>query len=144
MTNNKYKILLVEDEANIQNLVTTMLESAHYQVILAKNCAMAETMYASHQPDLIILDLGLPDKDGMTLLSYVRKDSLTPIIVLSARSDERDKGKGSGQGRKRLYYKALRLCGASCPHPLHPAHYQTGRRFRKTSRGKICPAGFNH
>ena len=91
MTNNKYKILLVEDEANIQNLVTTMLESAHYQVILAKNCAMAETMYASHQPDLIILDLGLPDKDGMTLLSYVRKDSLTPIIVLSARSDERDK-----------------------------------------------------
>ena len=98
MTNNKYKILLVEDEANIQNLVTTMLESAHYQVILAKNCAMAETMYASHQPDLIILDLGLPDKDGMTLLSYVRKDSLTPIIVLSARSDERDKVKALDKG----------------------------------------------
>ena len=98
MTNNKYKILLVEDEANIRNLVTAMLESAHYQVILAKNCAMAETMYASHQPDLIILDLGLPDKDGMTLLSYVRKDSLTPIIVLSARSDERDKVKALDKG----------------------------------------------
>lgn len=98
MTNNKYKILLVEDEANIRNLVTTMLESAHYQVILAKNCALAETMYASHQPDLIILDLGLPDKDGMTLLSYVRKDSLTPIIVLSARSDERDKVKALDKG----------------------------------------------
>ena len=48
-------------------------------------------MYASHRPDLVVLDLGLPDQDGMTFLKRLRKDSLTPVIVLSARSDEKDK-----------------------------------------------------
>lgn len=89
--NNKYKIVLVEDESNIRNLVQTMLETAGYQVIPAETCAEAQTMYASHLPDLIILDLGLPDMDGLHLLQWVRKDFLTPIIVLSARTDERDK-----------------------------------------------------
>lgn len=91
MNNNKYKILLVEDESNIRNLVMTMLETAGYQVITAKTCIGAQTMYASHLPDLIILDLGLPDMDGLNLLKEVRKDSLIPVIVLSARTDERDK-----------------------------------------------------
>ncbi len=91
MTNNKYKILLVEDEANIRALVTTILESAGYQVIAAATCAASMTLYASHRPDLILLDLGLPDKDGLYLLKKVREDSLTPILVLSARSNERDK-----------------------------------------------------
>lgn len=91
MTNNKYKILLVEDEANIRNLVATMLETSGYQAILAESCSVAKTLYTSYLPDLIILDLGLPDMDGMNLLEFVRKDSLTPIIVLSARADEKDK-----------------------------------------------------
>ena len=80
--NNKYKILLVEDEQNISTLVMTMLETAGYQVIPAKTCAMANTLFISYCPDLVILDLGLPDMDGMTFLKEVRKDSLTPIIVL--------------------------------------------------------------
>lgn len=91
MIQNKYKILLVEDETNIRNFVAAMLESSGYQVILAESCAVAESMYTSYLPDLIILDLGLPDKDGVHLLDYVRRDSLTPIIVLSARADETDK-----------------------------------------------------
>lgn len=91
MTNNKYKILLVEDESNIRNLVATMLETSGYQAILAESGSVAKTLYTSYLPDLIILDLGLPDMDGMSLLEFVRKDSLTPIIVLSARSDEKDK-----------------------------------------------------
>lgn len=91
MKQNKYKILLVEDEANIRNLVATVLDTAGYQTILADSCGNAKTMYASHLPDLIILDLGLPDTDGMHLLEFVRKDALTPIIVLSARTDESDK-----------------------------------------------------
>lgn len=91
MNNNKYKILLVEDESNIRNLVMTMLETAGYQVLTAKTCIGAQTMYASHLPDLIILDLGLPDMDGLNLLKEVRRDSLIPVIVLSARTDERDK-----------------------------------------------------
>lgn len=52
---------------------------------------MAKTLYASYLPDLIILNLGLPDMDGMNLLNHVRQDSLTPIIVLSARADDKDK-----------------------------------------------------
>lgn len=89
--NNKYKILLVEDESNIRNLVSTMLDSAGYQVLLAGTCATAKVLYGSHRPDLIILDLGLPDRDGRVLLEHVRREAATPIIVLSARSDERDK-----------------------------------------------------
>lgn len=91
MTQNKYKILLVEDEGNIRNLVATMFDAAGYQTILAQSCSEAKTMYTSYLPDLIILDLGLPDMDGMNLLNFVRKDSLTPVIVLSARADEADK-----------------------------------------------------
>lgn len=91
MIQNKYKILLVEDEANIRNLVATMLDTSGYQSILAQSCAEAKTLYATYLPDLIILDLGLPDADGMELLDYVRSESLTPIIVLSARTTEADK-----------------------------------------------------
>ena len=91
MIQNKYKVLLVEDEVNIRNLVATMLDAAGYQTILAESCSAAMTMYASYLPDLIILDLGLPDMDGMEFLNYVRKDSLTTIIVLSARKNESDK-----------------------------------------------------
>ena len=91
MKRNQYKILLVEDEANIRNLVATMLDTSDYQTILAQNCSDAQIMYASYLPDLIILDLGLPDMDGMNLLEFVRRDSLTPIIVLSARTNEADK-----------------------------------------------------
>lgn len=91
MKQNKYKILLVEDEANIRNLVATMLDTSGYQTILAQSCSDAKIMYTSYLPDLIILDLGLPDMDGMNLLDFVRRDSLTPIIVLSARTNEADK-----------------------------------------------------
>ena len=89
--NNKYKILLVEDETNICNLVSAMLESAGYQAIIANTCSMARMMFSSHVPDLVILDLGLPDEDGMTFLRQARQWSKVPIIVLSARSQEQDK-----------------------------------------------------
>ena len=91
MNKNKYKILIVEDEGNILDFVTVLLEANDYQVISAKNCEMAKTMYASHIPDLVILDLGLPDKDGSVLLKDIRCRDLTPVIVLSARSEEREK-----------------------------------------------------
>jgi len=98
MKQNRYKILLVEDEDNIRNLIATMLDTAGYQTILAGACSDAQTMYLSHLPDLIILDLGLPDQDGMALLRFVRQQSLTPIIVLSARTNEADKIAALDQG----------------------------------------------
>ena len=89
--NNKYKILLIEDESNIRSLVTTMLEINGYQVIIAKTCAEAKLMFDSYLPDLVILDLGLPDGDGIQVINHIRKSFLTPIIVLSARTNENDK-----------------------------------------------------
>ncbi len=89
--NNKYKILIVEDEGNIRDMLSAMLENSGYQAITAENCSTALMMTASHKPDLVILDLGLPDLDGTQYLKTVRKESLMPIIVLSARSDEADK-----------------------------------------------------
>ena len=91
MKQNKYVILLVEDESNIRNLVATMLDTAGYKTIVAGSGADAKILYTSYLPDLIILDLGLPDMDGMNLLNFVRQNSLTPIIVLSARTNESDK-----------------------------------------------------
>ncbi len=91
MINNKYKILVIEDEDNINNLLKALLETSGYQVITAKSCSSGQTLFVSHRPDLVILDLGLPDLDGMTFLREIRKDSLTPVIVVSARSEEKDK-----------------------------------------------------
>ena len=89
--NNKYKILFVEDDSNICTFVTAILEANDYRVITAGNCAMAKTLYASYFPDLVILDLGLPDGDGSTFLLELRRSELTPVIILSARGDEQEK-----------------------------------------------------
>ena len=98
MSNNKYKILVVEDEANIRSLLSTMLGSAGYQTIEAENGKTAQMLFASYNPDLILLDLGLPDQDGMEVLQRVRQEAETPVIVLSARNDERDKVEALDQG----------------------------------------------
>ena len=91
MTNNKYKILLVEDETNIRSMMATMLGAADYQVIPAETCALAKTLFASYRPDLVLLDLGLPDMDGVEVIRRVRSWSNIPIIVISARSEDTDK-----------------------------------------------------
>ena len=91
MSNNKYKILVVEDEANICSFIETLLETNGYQALVANTCTMGLTLFASHNPDLIILDLGLPDRDGIELIRTVRQKSMTPIMVLSARTTEQDK-----------------------------------------------------
>ena len=91
MGNNKYKILIVEDDRSICNFLETMLQAGGYQVILAASGNQGKMLFASHQPDLVVLDLGLPDMDGMELLKTIRLSSSTPIIILSARTDEREK-----------------------------------------------------
>ena len=87
----KEKILLIEDERTIRGFTQAILTANGYDVPMAGTGAMANTMISSHCPDLIILDLGLPDMDGMTILQSVRQWSKVPIIVVSARSHERDK-----------------------------------------------------
>ena len=77
MNKNKYKILLIEDEGNILNFVTALLEANDYQIITARNYEEAKIMYFSHIPDLVVLDLGLPDKDGSNLLKEISRKILT-------------------------------------------------------------------
>ena len=92
MSNNKYKVLIVDDEANIRSFIGAILESNGYQVLTAATCAQGQMMFASHRPDLILLDLGLPDEDGSALIRTVRgRGSPAPVLVLSARSDEAEK-----------------------------------------------------
>ena len=89
--NNKYKILIIEDEANISGFITVLLESKGYQVFNAYNLENGIFMFFSHLPDLVILDLGLPDLDGKEFLRKIRENNTTPVIVLSARSEEAEK-----------------------------------------------------
>jgi len=91
MSNNKYKILVVEDDRNILSMIQTVLDSNGYQVLTAQRCQQGILMLSSHMPDLVVLDLGLPDMDGEEFIRVARRSSMIPIIVLSARSDEQDK-----------------------------------------------------
>ena len=91
MSNNKYKVLVIEDDKNISSFIQTILESNGYQVITAERCRQGMLVFTSHVPDLVVLDLGLPDMDGEEFIRLARRDSLVPIIVLSARTEEEDK-----------------------------------------------------
>ena len=89
--NIRDKILVVEDERSITNFLRTILVSNDYDVIIARSGAEAYSMITSHCPDLIVLDLGLPDIDGLQIIKSVREWTLLPIVVVSARAHERDK-----------------------------------------------------
>ena len=91
MSNNKFKVLVIEDDAKIISLVTTVLEANDFSVYTANKCALGQTLFLSHNPDIVILDLGLPDADGMDFIRFARGISAVPIIILSARSEEQDK-----------------------------------------------------
>lgn len=86
-----YTVLIAEDENNIASFMATILTANGYQVIRAKDGAETMMMVTSHCPDLMILDLGLPDMDGGQIIQSVRGWSQIPILVVSARTHERDK-----------------------------------------------------
>ena len=87
----KDKVLIVEDEQSISNFISMILTANGFDTIIVRTGEEALTMIASHCPDMIVLDLGLPDRDGRELIHYVRQKFMTPIIVLSARTTEADK-----------------------------------------------------
>lgn len=88
---NKAQILVVEDDKAIRNLITTTLETQNYKYHVAENGEAAIIEAVSYRPDIIILDLGLPDIDGVEIIKKVRTWSNVPIIVVSARSEDKDK-----------------------------------------------------
>ena len=88
---NKTLILVVEDDTPVHNLITTTLKTHDYKYISAKNGAGAIMEASTHNPDIVLLDLGLPDIDGVEVIKKIRTWSNMPIIVISARSEDSDK-----------------------------------------------------
>ena len=91
MAKNRFKLLIVEDDSNIRTFLRTMLEAEDYQVLCAADCRTGISMFTSHCPDLVILNLGLPDQDGTEFIPYARQYTQAPILVLSARTTDTDK-----------------------------------------------------
>ncbi len=85
------RILIIEDDRSIRNFIRAILEANHYDVLMAEEGTQAYSLITSRCPDLVILDLGLPDMDGMKILKKVREWSAMPILVVSARTHEKDK-----------------------------------------------------
>ena len=88
---NNPLILIVEDDAPIRNLITTTLKAHEYKYLTAQNGENAIMQASSHNPDIVLLDLGLPDIDGIEVIKKIRTWSEMPIIVISARSEDNDK-----------------------------------------------------
>lgn len=88
---NNPVVLVVEDDTPVRNLIVTTLKTHEYKYLSANNGAEAILMASSHNPDVMFLDLGLPDMDGIDVIRQVRSWSNMPIIVISARSDDADK-----------------------------------------------------
>ena len=88
---NKPLVLVVEDDTPVRNLITTTLKTHEYRYLSAQNGASAVMEALSHNPDIVLLDLGLPDMDGAEIIQKIRSWSNMPIIVISARSEDTDK-----------------------------------------------------
>ena len=95
---NETTILVIEDDKTIQNFMKISLKTRGYSYILADNGLSGISLFYANHPDLILLDLGLPDIDGMEVLKQIRKQSNTPVIVVSARGQEREKINALDQG----------------------------------------------
>ena len=88
---DKWKIMVVEDDAPVRHLITASLSAEDYAVLAAETAAQAVQLAATQNPDIILLDLGLPDGDGIEVIEKVRLWAETPIIVISARDEDTDK-----------------------------------------------------
>lgn len=106
--NNGFSILVIDDEAQIRKLLEISLEANDYKVLFAINGKEGITMSASHQPDLILLDLGLPDEDGQVILKKLREWYQNPIIILSVKSAEEEIVKALDSGANDYLTKPFR------------------------------------
>ena len=123
----KDKVLIVEDEQSISNFISMILTANGYDTIIVRSGEEALTMISSHCPDLIVLDLGLPDMDGLEVLKSVRKWSNLPVVVVSARTHEHDKVEALDYG-----------VGAPRPHPNgHPPHAHGPAQFADRAVGQV-------
>ena len=115
----KDRVLVIEDDKSIRNFFRTVLEANNYEVLIATTGAEGYSMVTSQCPDVVILDLGLPDMDGMTILKNVRQWSSMPVLVVSARTHEKDKVAALDAGADDYITKPLALpsCWRGCGQP---------------------------
>ena len=111
------RILIIEDDRSIRKFFRTILEANRYDVISADTGEEGYSLITSQCPDLVILDLGLPDIDGMEILSRLRKWSGMPVVVISARSHEKDKVEALRSRSGRLYHEAVWNIGNAGENP---------------------------
>ena len=105
--NKNIKILVVEDDGPIRNLISTALQTNQYKYDLSVNGEKALLSLSTHHYDIVLLDLGLPDKDGIEIIEQFRTFSMTPVIVISARSSDEDKIKALDAGADDYITKPL-------------------------------------
>ena len=129
---NKIQVLVVEDDSPIRNLITTTLKTNNYRYLTAVNGESAISQTASHNPDIILLDLGLPDIDGVEVIKKIRTWTNTPIIVISARTEDADKIEALDAGADDYITKPFSL---SVLLLKIEAHFR--RRQEKTEAGKM-------
>ena len=124
-------VLVVEDDKAIVHLLSTILDANDYRVVQVSTGREALSTISSHCPDVVLLDLGLPDMDGVDIIKNVRQWSQVPIIVLSARNRERDKVEALDMGAtaRRIRPPARRKTAASPSTMTSAAYTWTIRRY---------------
>ena len=131
----KDKVLIVEDEQSISSFISMILTANGYDTIIVNTGEEALTMISSHCPDLIVLDLGLPDMDGVDIIKKVRGWSSLPIIVVSARTEDRDKVEALDAGADDYLTKPFRVAELRARVAAHL------RRQNRTPSHKITRGG---
>ena len=131
------RILVVEDEKSISSLIRAILTGNGYDVIQASNGTEAFSMISSHCPDLIVLDLGLPDIDGMEIIRAIRSWTEMPIVVVSARSYDRDKVEALDAGADDYLTKPFSATELLARIRVALRHTRSGRNPNGTPGGKF-------
>ena len=128
------KILVVEDERNIASFVSMYLKNARYHVEIARDGTEALQKADATKPDLVVLDLMLPDIDGLEVCRQIRSSSDVPILMLTARDDDVDKIVGLEVGRRRLPHQAVQSARARRAHQVDPAPVHRARSESRKRR----------
>ena len=123
-----HRILIVDDDLHIREVIRVALKKAGMTVFEARDGKEALTRFAADRPDLIVLDIGMPEFDGLEVCRQIRKSSDVPILFLSARDDEIDRILGPGDRRRRLCDQAVQPARTGRAGQRHPAPHDLARR----------------
>ena len=126
-------ILIIEDDKTIQNFIRITLKTKGYKCTIADDGLSGISYYFANHPDLILLDMGLPDIDGMEVLQQIRQDSQTPVIVVSARGQEKEKVTALDEGADDYVTKPFNAGELLAPNPRSPPP----RRFNRPPGSRI-------